>query len=551
MFVSKPKSDFAANRLEYLYDATKKHKHCDVIFFVRNRSYYVHLVVLSACSEFFVRNEDKLSETFSDFDFTVIDAIMKYCYTGEISIDDHHYQKFLELASLLELKVPPQYKTVDLSNCIEVLKLTNDSELKKKAMDLTLENFETLHKTQDFLNLPVSTVMEILNSDDLIVPSEEDVFNSVKSWINYDDASRKNDLAQLMNSVRLSLLSMEFLVKEVMKFCNSCAECVTSLRQAILDKILSNGKSLIQRETPRRKKGKIALVGGDTLDVADTIDIYDGEKKSWSLLKGIGIIKSRSASVIVGDWLVIIGGLNSSGEILTSVEYIDLKNGQKHSLKPLNQARSYFSAVTLHRDSSTDVYAIGGCGCENSIERWNSKTRDWEIMAPLLVAVYVHSASVIDDKIYVTGGRKWLMDESGKYMTINKVQMYSVESNSWTYRAQMIEEREYHSSVVFKRKLFVAGGHNNHMGYYLDSVECYDSDANLWTSFTKLPKPAIETSLCCFRNKILCMGGHDENTYLSDVWEYDDTTKTWNALNSLSIERRYSNAHIIPYDSII
>ncbi|XP_077296856.1 kelch-like protein 25 isoform X3 [Arctopsyche grandis] len=308
-----------------------------------------------------------------------------------------------------------------------------------------LENFETLHRTQFFLNLPASTVIEILKSDDLKVPSKEDVFNSVKFWVNYDDASRKNDMVNLISSVRLSLPSIKLLVEEVMKFFNSCTECMTSIRLAILNKISLNSKYLIQRETHRRRKS------------AYTIDIYDGEKKSWTLSKDTGIIKDNFASVIAGDRIIIIGGRNFSNCAENSVEYIDLKNGQKHQLNPLNQARLHFSAVTLPRDSSTDIYAI--CGYENNmvistVERWNSKTRDWEIIASLLSAVYFHSASVINYRIYVVGGQ---VHKNGKTIPTNQVQMYSVETNSWIYRSQMIQARSSHSSVVFIGKLFIAG----------------------------------------------------------------------------------------------
>ncbi|XP_077299692.1 kelch-like protein 7 [Arctopsyche grandis] len=547
MFVVKAKSDFGAKRVAYLYDAMKQDKKCDTGFTVRGRNFPAHLIVLMACSEFFGTNEGQVEDIFSDFDFEVIEAILKYCYTGEISIDDHHVEKLMELANRLDVKIPKQFKTVNLSNCLEVLKSTGDSELIEKAMDLTLENFETLHKTQDFLELPASNLIEILKSDDLIMPSEEDVFNAVKLWINHDDANRKNELAQLMRSVRLSLLSMEFLVNEVMQFCNSREECTIPLRQAILDK---NNSSAIQRETPRRKKEKIALIGGDDINMANTIDIFDGLRKSWTLSEEIGINKTYFASVIVGDRIVIIGGLNSSSEILASVEYIDLKNGQKHPLKPLNRDRTNFSAVTLRRDSSTDVYAIGGFGDDylSSVERWNSETGDWEIIAPLLMAVFYHSASVIDNKIYVTGGRTV---ENGKRISTDKVQMYSVENNSWTYRAQMIQERERHSSVTFNGKLFVAGGIIQQTLTDLDSVEYYDPNANLWTAFTKLPNPVEGNSICCFQNKLLSMGGNDGKINLSGVWEYDETSKTWKASKSLSVKRRYAVAHFIPYDSMI
>ncbi|XP_077294779.1 kelch-like protein 7 [Arctopsyche grandis] len=232
MFVVKAESDFATKRIEYLYNATKEQKYCDSVFTVRGRCFHVHMVVLSACSEFFGINKGLLSKIFSNFEFEVIEAILEYCYTGEISIDERHYKNLMELANRLEVKIPPKFEKVNLSNCLKVLTLTDDPKLKQRAMGFILKNFETvsaacikvyatlffsipflfqLHKTQDFLNLPTSTVIEILKSDDLIVPSEENIFNSVKLWVNYDDENRKSDLVQLMSSVRLSLLSTEVL----------------------------------------------------------------------------------------------------------------------------------------------------------------------------------------------------------------------------------------------------------------------------------------------------------------------------------------------------
>ncbi|XP_077294993.1 spermatocyte protein spe-26-like [Arctopsyche grandis] len=129
--------------------------------------------------------------------------------------------------------------------------------------------------------------------------------------------------------------------------------------------------------------------------------------------------------------------------------------------------------------------------------------------------------------------------------------MYSVETNCWTYRAQMIQGRHTHSSVEFKGKLYVAGGNIWGHSSRLDSVEYYDPNANVWTEFTKLPKPAEGISLCCFQNKQLSMGGYDGRSRFSDVWEYDETIKYWKASTSISRSRSGAVAHVIPYDSIL
>ncbi|XP_077289019.1 kelch-like protein 41b [Arctopsyche grandis] len=115
----------------------------------------------------------------------------------------------------------------------------------------------------------------------------------------------------------------------------------------------------------------------------------------------------------------------------------------------------------------------------------------------------------------------------------------------------MIQGRYNHSSVAFKGKLYVAGGYDWETSSRLDSVEHYDPNANVSTAFTKLTQAASGISLGCFQNKLLSMGGFDGKSYLSDVWEYDETNKSWKASTSLSRERRSAVAHVIPYDSII
>lgn len=50
---------------------------------------------------------------------------------------------------------------------------------------------------------------EIFKSDELNVASEEDVFKSIKLWINVDHENRKSGLFNLMSSVRLTLIPVQ------------------------------------------------------------------------------------------------------------------------------------------------------------------------------------------------------------------------------------------------------------------------------------------------------------------------------------------------------
>lgn len=68
---------------------------------------------------------------------------------------------------------------------------------------------------EEFLTLAPEQVAKLICSDRLMVPSEEKVFECVISWVHHDLEKRQNDLALLMEHVRLPLLSQEYLVQRV------------------------------------------------------------------------------------------------------------------------------------------------------------------------------------------------------------------------------------------------------------------------------------------------------------------------------------------------
>ena len=58
-------------------------------------------------------------------------------------------------------------------------------------------------------------VEELLNEDELDVPSEEIVFSSVMRWIKHNSESRSQFMPMLLSKVRLPLLTPQFLSDRV------------------------------------------------------------------------------------------------------------------------------------------------------------------------------------------------------------------------------------------------------------------------------------------------------------------------------------------------
>lgn len=67
----------------------------------------------------------------------------------------------------------------------------------------------------EFLNLTPEQVINFIKSDRLLVPSEETIYESVLAWVKFDENIRQEYLSQLMEFVRLPLLSQDYLVQRV------------------------------------------------------------------------------------------------------------------------------------------------------------------------------------------------------------------------------------------------------------------------------------------------------------------------------------------------
>lgn len=68
---------------------------------------------------------------------------------------------------------------------------------------------------EEFLTLAPQQVVKLICNDCLMVPSEEKVYECVISWVLHDVEKRQADIAQLMEHVRLPLVSQEYLVQRV------------------------------------------------------------------------------------------------------------------------------------------------------------------------------------------------------------------------------------------------------------------------------------------------------------------------------------------------
>ena len=89
-------------------------------------------------------------------------------------------------------------------------------------------------------------------------------------------------------------------------------------------------------------------------------------------------------------------------------------------------------------------------------------------------ARFGHTASLHNGKIYIWGGR---VSQGWSYNTMD---IYDIESSSWSSGANGGTPRSDHSAVIFEDKIFYYGGSVNTGAQKLDTIDVYDITENEW-----------------------------------------------------------------------
>ncbi|XP_008178316.1 kelch-like protein 3 isoform X2 [Acyrthosiphon pisum] len=189
-----------------------------------------HKVVLASASPYFLamftnfseKNQDQV--TIRQLDSRVLHLLIDFVYSGKISITDKNVQDLLAASNLLQLQEIKKaccdfleaqlcptnvIGTIALADLHSCTKLLTSSELYFK------QHFSNVVEGEEFLSLSSEQIVKLISSDELTVPSEEKIFESVIQWIKHDLDSRKQILPQLMEHVRLPLTSKDYILKNV------------------------------------------------------------------------------------------------------------------------------------------------------------------------------------------------------------------------------------------------------------------------------------------------------------------------------------------------
>lgn len=183
-------------------------------------------MVLSAANDYFydelIKKANKTGKLCIQIDDKVdnssISTLIEYCYTGNIIITGENVENLLYTANAYGF-IFAKTKCIDyLVSLVDRLDklliwrladLYGSKRLQNAVMEKTADKFLDLVKSDAYQKLNSNDVSMLLQRDDILVASEEEIFDAIVKWIEHDVNSRKNDFGKLLQTVRMAGISNE------------------------------------------------------------------------------------------------------------------------------------------------------------------------------------------------------------------------------------------------------------------------------------------------------------------------------------------------------
>jgi len=251
----------------------------------------------------------------------------------------------------------------------------------------------------------------------------------------------------------------------------------------------------------------------------------ESSKSPWLRKKGMPTARVGLGTAVVDGKIYAIGGLRTETVPLSVVELYDPgTNSWDTTKESISTPRSDVAACTVNGK----IYVIGGTtdvgggifAGTSIVEEYDPVTNSWTSKTDKPTPGWGLRASVLDGKIYVTGGNiQWPNITAA-------LEVYDPVNDNWDMtRTSMPEPKYSHSTCPFNGNIYSFGGWNNcSTGPMYKKVQVYDPITDEWTPKTDMPFAIGELSAVTVGDKIYLIGGTSTLhpfTSIETVLEYD------------------------------
>ncbi|XP_019748474.1 kelch-like protein 10 isoform X1 [Hippocampus comes] len=483
-------------------ELSRTRKLSDAVIRVDNAEFHIHKIILCKCSHYFRAlflrwsTSDQRVYVIHGLTAQLMQLFVDFAYAGSVLVTKDNVKDLLLAADRFNIIGIVQtccaFLTEQLcpENCIGIWQFTRNCytpDLQRNAFQYILYHFEDVASSNELQQLSVQDLCDILDRDDLMVKTENTVYEAILHWIAHAPWERGDNMAVLLAKVRLALTSVEFIAIKVLTnhLIQDSRKCldIVALATRVMCHMNTNSvcgyRNLVAR--PRLPSAILLAIGGFSgPNPTHLIEAYDVHANTWA----------------------------------------DLVDNMEHP-------HAYFGTAFL----GNSVYCVGGFDGRrhyNTVRRFDVNTRTWHQVAPMHFRRCSVSVTVLNGRVYAIGG------VDGR-IRLKNAEYYMPETNQWTLIASMHEHRSDASCTTLNNKVYVCGGFNGNEP--LRTAEYYNPETNQWTMIVPMNCCRSGTGVIAYANHIYAIGGFDGDMRLCSVEAYDPNTDAWMLLPSMQCPR--------------
>lgn len=181
------------------------------------------------------------------------------------------------------------------------------------------------------------------------------------------------------------------------------------------------------------------------------------------------------------------------------------------------------------------LYVAGGYDGTNSldiVERYSIENNSWENVAPMQTSRNGLKLVEHKKKLYALGG-----DDGQKFL--NTVECYDPNENQWIFKAGMKNEQANFGALSLKNSVYVVGK---------NSCEVYYPEEDRWEEMPKADEIRNGRCLVMFQGKLVVIGGKNVSSeIIPTVQYYDFKKRSWNKGKDMNVPRSFHAAAVIQF----
>ncbi|KAM4745150.1 kelch-like protein 22 isoform 2-T3 [Anableps anableps] len=264
----------------------------------------------------------------------------------------------------------------------------------------------------------------------------------------------------------------------------------------------SEWRTLKAAHAPRMSNQGIAvlnnfvyLIGGDRNNSGFRAESrcwrYDPRYNSWCSIQPLQMQHADHCVCVVGGHIYAIGGRDYRSE-LDWVERYDPITNKWEFVSPMKKE------VYAHAGAVVDGRIYITCGCRGMVYLretycYDPSTDDWTACTEGPVERAWHGMAAVNGRMYVIGGSN---DQRGYRRDVLQLACFDPTSNSWSLLTPLPSGHGEPGIAVLDNRIYVLGGRSHDRGHRMKYVHVYNTDTGQWENETEFSKH-VSGLACC------------------------------------------------------